>query len=96
MNFANLTVKAKLAAGFGVVAAMVVVASALSLTSLNDANDCFGNYVNGINARADLAAQVRTAEDRRAIAARNLVLVTSASDIEPERAAVTQAHSDAA
>jgi methyl-accepting chemotaxis protein len=94
MSFGQLTVKAKLTAGFGLVAAMVVVVSGLSLKSLSDANDRFAGYVNGINARADMAAQVRTAEDRRAIAARNLVLVTKPSDIELEKAAVTQAHED--
>jgi methyl-accepting chemotaxis protein-1 (serine sensor receptor) len=94
MNISKLTVKTKLTAGFGLVAAMVVVVSGLSLKSLGDANDRFGNYVDGINARADMVARVRTAEDRRAIAARNLVLVTKASDIELEKAAVAQAHED--
>jgi methyl-accepting chemotaxis protein len=94
MNFWQLTVKAKLTAGFGLIATMVVVLSGLSLKSLGDANDRFANYVNGINARANMAAQIRTAEDRRAIAARNLVLVTKASDIELEKTAVMQAHAD--
>ncbi|WP_233829545.1 methyl-accepting chemotaxis protein [Paraburkholderia sp. ZP32-5] len=94
MNFWQLTVKAKLTAGFGLIAAMVVVLSGLSLKSLGDANDRFANYVDGINARADMAAQIRTAEDRRAIAARNLVLVTKPSDIELEKAAVTLANAD--
>jgi methyl-accepting chemotaxis protein-1 (serine sensor receptor) len=93
-NFGRLTVKTELTAGFGLVAAMVVMVSGLSLKSLGDANDRFETYVNGIDARAYVAAQVRTAVDRRAIAARNLVLVTKPSDIELERAAVMQAHAD--
>ena len=66
----------------------------MSLKSLNDANGRFANYVAGVNARANMAAKVRTAVDRRAIAARNLLLVTKASDIELEKAEVMRAHVD--
>jgi methyl-accepting chemotaxis protein-1 (serine sensor receptor) len=94
MNFQQLTVKTKLAASFGLLAIMVLVVSGLSLKSLNDANGRFANYVAGVNARANMAAKVRTAVDRRAIAARNLLLVTKASDIELEKAEVMRAHVD--
>lgn len=66
----------------------------LSLKSLNDANERFVNYVEGINARAALADSIRNAVDRRAIAARNLVLVTKPADLDAEKAEVAQAHQD--
>ncbi|KLU20650.1 chemotaxis protein [Caballeronia mineralivorans PML1(12)] len=94
MNFQQMTVKAKLAVGFGAMATIVLVVSGLSLKALSDSNERFSSYVTGISARAEIAEQVRTAVDRRAIAARNLVLVTKPADLETEKAAVTQAHED--
>ncbi|WP_408506008.1 methyl-accepting chemotaxis protein [Paraburkholderia sediminicola] len=73
---------------------IVIAVSGLSLKALSDSTDGFSNFVHGINARADMAVQVRTAVDRRAIAARNLVLVTKPQDLEVEKADVTRAHED--
>lgn len=89
-----MTVQAKLTAAFGTLALLVLLVAGLSLKSLNDANERFSSYVNSINARANLATLVRTAVDRRAIAARNLVLVTEPSDVKAENAAVVKAHED--
>lgn len=94
MNLQNMTIKTKLVAGFGTLAAIVVGVSAMSLTALSNSTDEFSSYVHGIDARADAAAQVRNAVDRRAIAARNLVLVTKPADSELEKAEVTRAHED--
>ncbi|MBC7992697.1 MAG: MCP four helix bundle domain-containing protein [Rhizobacter sp.] len=94
MNFNHLTVRAKLGLAFGGLAAFVLLISGLSLKALGDSNERFVNYVGGINARADLAERVRSAVDRRAIAARNLVLVTKLADLAEEKALVTQAHDD--
>ncbi|MFM0190151.1 methyl-accepting chemotaxis protein [Paraburkholderia nemoris] len=94
MTLKNLTIKTKLVAGFGMLSVVVVVVSGLSLKALSDSTDGFSNFVHGINARADMAVQVRTAVDRRAIAARNLVLVTKPQDLEIEKADVTRAHED--
>jgi methyl-accepting chemotaxis protein len=94
LKFTSLTIKGKLVAGFGLLAAIVFVVSAMSLSALSDATNGFSSYVHGINARADVAAQIRTAVDRRAIAARNLVLVTKPSDLEMEKTAVMRAHED--
>ncbi|MGI4858553.1 MAG: methyl-accepting chemotaxis protein [Janthinobacterium lividum] len=92
--FKHLSIKTKLITGFGLLAAMVVLVSGLSLRALSQSTDDFANLVNGVIARADLAANLRTAVDRRAIAARNLVLVTRPSDLAVEKAAVTQAERD--
>ncbi|MDR5882850.1 methyl-accepting chemotaxis protein [Caballeronia sp. LZ032] len=94
MNLKNITIKTKLIAGFGILAVLVVLVAGMSLRALSVATDGFSHYVNGINARADVAAQIRTAVDRRAIAARNLVLVTKPADVEIEKEAVTRAHED--
>ena len=91
MKLGQLTVRAKLATGFGSVAAMVALVSVLSLQSLEDSNDRFASYVEGINARVDLATRMRAAVDQRAIAARNLVLVSAEDDVNLEKKEVAQA-----
>jgi len=90
----NMTVRAKLTAAFGILAILVMVVAGLSLKSLADSNERFSSYVHGINARAMMGASIRTAVDRRAIAVRNLVLVTKPEDLAAEKAAVMQAHED--
>ncbi|WP_323118244.1 methyl-accepting chemotaxis protein [Burkholderia alba] len=94
MKSFRLTIKTKLLGGFGILAAVVVIVSGMGLKALSESNDAFSRYALGINARANLAAQVRMAVDRRAIAARNLVLVTRPEDIELEKADVQRAHAD--
>jgi methyl-accepting chemotaxis protein-1 (serine sensor receptor) len=94
MNFRELSVRTRLSLGFGGLALLVLLASTLAIVSLADANAVFENYVNGIDARARLAEQVRSAVERRAIAARNLVLLTERSELESEKAAVAAAHRD--
>jgi methyl-accepting chemotaxis protein-1 (serine sensor receptor) len=90
----NITIKNKLIAGFGLMAVLVLVIAGMSLRALSTATDGFSHYVNGINARADVADQLRAAVDRRAIAARNLVLVKTPADIEIEKADVLRAYED--
>ncbi len=94
MNLSNLRVKPKLMLGFAFIAAIVLVVSALSLRSLGSSNDRFANYLSGVGTRERLATDIRGAAMRRAIAARNLVLVTESKDVELEKAAVTQADAD--
>ncbi|WP_028208641.1 methyl-accepting chemotaxis protein [Paraburkholderia nodosa] len=91
MTLNTLSVKAKLTGAFGILAVIVLTVSGLSLMQLNDANDRFSGYINGIKARADMAEAVRAAVDDRAIAVRNLVLVTTPADVEIEKAAVLEA-----
>ena len=94
MNLANLRVKTKLMFSFAAVAAIVLLVSALSLRSLAASNGRFSSYLAGPAARERLAADIRGAASRRAIAARNLVLVTEPKDVELEKAAVTRAHEE--
>ncbi len=90
----HMTVRAKLASAFGILAALMLLVAAVSLESLADGNDRFVGYIHGVSARMRMADSVRTAVDRRAIAVRNLVLVTKPEDLAEEKAAVTQAHQD--
>ncbi len=94
MKILQPSIKHKLLGGFGILAAVVVGVSAFGLHALSTANASFTSYTAGVNARANTAAQVRNAVDRRAIAARNLVLVTEPGDVALEKAAVEQAHAD--
>ena len=94
MDVKEMTVRTKLTIVFGVLSALVLAVSMFALHALSDANARFSSFVSGINARAQLAEQVRTAVDRRAIAARNLVVVTKQADIDQEKAAIGQAHAD--
>ena len=94
MNPRFWTVKTKLSAAFTCLALLTMVVSLLALQALSEANLNLVRFVEGINARAHLAEKIRTAVDRRAIAARNLVLVTSPADLAAEKDAVTSAHTD--
>ncbi len=94
MSFNNMTVRAKLTMAFGGLALLVFLVSGFAVKALGDLNAQFEGYINGVNARTQLAAEVRTAVDGRAIAARNLVIVTSPQDMAIEKAAVEKAHQD--
>jgi methyl-accepting chemotaxis protein len=94
MNFRNMTVKAQLTAAFGGLAVLVLLVAGLSIKNLSDAHHRFDGYITGIHARATLADDIGTAVDRRAIAARNLILATRPEDATAEHAAVKKAHED--
>jgi methyl-accepting chemotaxis protein len=90
----TMTVRAKLTAAFGGLALMVLLIAGLAVQTLGAANTRFEHFVSGINAQANTAHLVREAIDLRAIAARNLVLVTKPEDVAVEKAIVLKAHAD--
>ncbi|MBX3606642.1 MAG: MCP four helix bundle domain-containing protein [Piscinibacter sp.] len=92
MKVAQLSVRGKLLAGFGTLAAFVVVVSAVSIRSLAVGHADFAHYVGDSAVRITLANDVLDATNARAIGARNLALVTSPADRESERAATVAAH----
>jgi len=94
MQYQNLSFRSRLTLAFGGLAALTLLVAGFAIQSVSEIGERFVNFVNGVNARAQVAAEVRTAVDRRAIAARNLVLVTRPEDLAAEKAAVTQAHQD--
>ena len=89
-----MTVRVKLLLSFAITSLVVLAISIFSVFSLAQNNDTFAGYVGGVNARALAAAAVRTAVDARAVAARNLVLVTSPDDVAKEKDAVERAFKD--
>ncbi|WP_371141382.1 methyl-accepting chemotaxis protein [Burkholderia cepacia] len=91
MNDRRLTVRTKLIMAFGLLTCTVVLVSIVGIVSLGNANAAFDDYVNGTNARANLADKIRFAVDRRAIAARNQVLAASPHDADIEKEAALQA-----
>ena len=90
----TMKVGTKLAAAFSALAIMVLIVSGLSLKSLGDADSAFSQYVSGINAQVNFAEGMRNAVNRRAVAARNLVLVRDAADLAKEKALVLKADED--
>jgi methyl-accepting chemotaxis protein-1 (serine sensor receptor) len=90
----TITVRAKLSLAFAGLALAVVVISVLALGALSESNSSFVNYVHGVGERANTAHLVRESVDLRALAARNLVLVSKAEDTEVEKAGVMSAHAD--
>ncbi|QPF75350.1 HAMP domain-containing protein [Roseateles sp. DAIF2] len=94
MNLRHLRVKTKLMLSFALLAAVVLLVSGLALRSLSRSNERFADYLDGVGLRERLAVDVRGAATRRAIAARNLVLVAQPAEREAERLLVTQAHQD--
>ncbi len=90
----KLTVRAKLAWAFGGLCLLVALIAGLAIKSLADSHEQFEKFVFGTNERAMTAHLVREAIDLRAIAARNLVLVTTPEDLALEKKVVTQAHEE--
>jgi len=92
MNLRTWTVKTKLYAAFTALALLVALVSVSALHALDGSDRNLTQFVDGVNARAHLAEQVRAAVDSRAIAARNLVLVNTPADLDMEKTAVYAAH----
>jgi methyl-accepting chemotaxis protein len=87
-----MNIRTKLTTTFSVLAVIVLIVAGLSLKSLADANQHFTEYVHGLMARGEVAEKFRRAVDERAVAVRNLVLVTKPADFEHEKVQVTDAH----
>ena len=94
MHLRNLPVKRQLLLAFALMALIVLAVSAMALHSLARSSERFVDYVNGVSERERIAVDIRSAAMRRAIAARNLVLVTAATDLQAEHVAVRAAHQD--
>ncbi len=90
----NVSVKFKLAVSFSLLTLLFLAISGLAIRALSSAEGNFQRYVNGIAERGTVAHLVREAVDARAIAARNLVLVSQADDLALEKAIVFKAHAE--
>ena len=87
-----MTISARLAVAFALLVLNVLLASGISIYELSASNARFAHFLSGISARSILAEEIRKAVDERAIAARNLVFVTTPDDIAAEKTLVLQAH----
>ncbi|AVT03059.1 methyl-accepting chemotaxis protein [Paracidovorax avenae] len=85
-------VRTQLMVAFGTMGVLILFMSLFGLTALGDATTRFQGYVHGIGARTAITAQLRTAIDERAIAARNIVLATTPADVQTEKSRGEQAH----
>jgi methyl-accepting chemotaxis protein-1 (serine sensor receptor) len=90
----KMTVRAKLSLAFVGFSLAVILIALLAVQTLSNANAHFESYVHGVGARANTAHLVRESVDLRAVAARNLVLLSKADDVEVEKAIVLAAHAD--
>jgi methyl-accepting chemotaxis protein-1 (serine sensor receptor) len=89
---ATLSIKARLSLPTGLMSLMMIALAITSLMALNRANERLQHFVNGVNARLQMAADLRAAVSQRAISARNLVLVKAPDELAKEKEAVAQAH----
>jgi len=92
MRFGDIAIRKKLIGAFAAVALLVLVVAGIALHALGKSNARFTGHLEGIGLRESLATDVRGAANARAVAARNLVLVTSKADRDLEYAAVVQSH----
>ena len=92
----KLTVRKQLTLAFGLLVFFLIGISILSIRSFSNSNASFEQYVTGITARANTAHRVRNAIDMRAVAARNLVLLTKPEELDIEHKHILQAHANVA
>jgi len=92
MDFHNQSVTHKLTIAFSVLIAILIGVSVLSIRHLGAAQSEFQKFVSDEFSRGSLARDVRAAASARAIAARNLILLTGEEDIRAETVAVKAAH----
>jgi methyl-accepting chemotaxis protein len=92
MDFHHRTVTQKLSMAFAVLIALLIVVSILSLRSLGGAQADFQRLVTNEFHRGGLARDMQEGANARAIAARNLILLSNPADVQAETAAVQAAH----
>jgi methyl-accepting chemotaxis protein len=87
-----MSVKRQLAWAFGALGLLVVLVGTFAVWGVHAAGARFEDYVHGAAERHAAAAEVRGLAAQRAIAVRNLVLLSAGPEREAERAAALQAH----
>ena len=92
MNLSQLSVRARLLCAFGVLVGVLLIVSTVALWGLSRSHEAFAGYIGETAARDNLSQDIQVAADARAIAARNLVLVTAPADRDAEKAEVQTAH----
>ena len=90
----NLSVRTQLALAFGGITLLLAGIAIIAIIRMSYQSATFENYVHGVRARSEAAHVVREAVGMRAVAARNLVLVTTPADRDAEKKTVFQAQED--
>ncbi|KRB39370.1 MULTISPECIES: methyl-accepting chemotaxis protein [unclassified Acidovorax] len=94
MTRQRMTVRTKLSLAFGLMVVLILLVAGTSIHDMTQEKEQFHDFVTGINARAHMAQEVQASVNRRAVAARNLVLATNDADRATEKLAVAGAHAD--
>ena len=89
------TIARKLAFVFAGLLVLLFFITGIAISKLAQVNEDMESFVNGRNARLLVTHELREAIDLRAIAARNLVLVTKPEDLAVEKQVVERAHAAA-
>ncbi|MES2947656.1 MAG: methyl-accepting chemotaxis protein [Pseudomonadota bacterium] len=84
-GFSLVTIKARLIFSYAVMALALIVVSALAIADLAASQHNFENQVNVVEKEVDLLANLFDAVNARAVAARNIVLLDSESEIATEK-----------
>lgn len=92
MGSVTMKMNTKLTLAFGALMMQLMLVTALAWAALAHGNDTFDHFTQGITARSNVANAVRQGLDARAMAARNLALLTRPEDLAIERAHVEKAH----
>jgi len=90
----NLSVRSQLALAFGGITLLLAGIAIIAIFSMSRQAATFENYVHGVRARSEAAHGVRESVGMRAVAARNLVFVTTPADRELEKKVVFQAQDE--
>ena len=92
---ARFSTRTLIYASYAVILALMLLITAVSLLSLEDVNDDFTGYINGIEHRTRLANQLNDAAKERAIALRNMALTQDLA-VRAQRRASIEAYDRAA
>ena len=87
-----MSIKNKLILSFALLMLILFGLSGMAVRGIAVTQGSFEHFVSNDFRRAGLASELQAAADARAVAARNLLLVTAPADIEAEKNAVMQAH----
>ncbi|HJV80391.1 methyl-accepting chemotaxis protein [Noviherbaspirillum sp.] len=84
MSFANLKIGTRLALAFASVLTLLVMITVLGITRMGQIQDRLSEIVNVNNVELKLASAMRLTVHDRAIAVRNVVLLTTPAEMKPE------------
>jgi methyl-accepting chemotaxis protein len=91
-NETIMNTRQKLISAFVALAILVLLTALLGLRTASNEHESFSGYIGGPAKRMELANHLLDASNARAIAARNLVLLTDAAQVAAAKDAVAKAH----